>query len=475
VTDGYDAVVVGSGPNGLVGAITLAQAGRRVLVVEAEPTPGGGLRTEALTEPGFAHDVCSTVHALGAVSPAFADLPLAAHGVEWVHPEVPLAHPLDPDRAAVAHRSVADTVAAFTPHDARAYERLFSPLIEHVDSVVATLMEPLRPPRSPIVMAGFGIHALRSARGLAHGRFEDGHPQALLGGCAAHAIQPLSAPGTAGYGLFLLLLAHASGWPLVRGGSQVLADALVAILREHGGTVETGHPVTSLTELPDTPVTLLDLTPRQVVQLAGDRLPDRYRAALGRYRYGSGVCKVDWALSEPIPWRDPEVRRAGTVHLGGSLAAVTASEAAVAAGTNPDDPYVIVVQPTVADPSRAPAGRHVGWAYCHVPHGSFADRTVAIEAQIERYAPGFRDTVIARNTMTAPAMEAHNANYVGGDINGGSGDLRQLFTRPVASLHPWATPVDGLFLCSSSTPPGGGVHGMSGYHAARLALRRAGD
>jgi phytoene dehydrogenase-like protein len=472
VTRDYDAVVVGSGPNGLVGAVTLARAGRRVLLIEAASTAGGGLRTEALTDPGFVHDVCSTVHALGVVSPAFKDLPLGEHGVEWVHPIHPVAHPLDHGHPAVAHRSLAETVAAFIPNDARAYERLLARLVDHADSVVANLMEPLRPPRAPLVMAGFGIHALRSARGLAHARFEDGHAQALLAGCAAHAIQPLTAPGTAGYGLFMLLLAHAAGWPFVRGGSQVLADALVSILHEHGGALETGREVTALAELPSAPITLLDLTPRQVVRLAGDRLPDRYRAALGRYRYGPGVCKVDWALSDAIPWRDPEVRGAGTVHLGGPLAALTASEAAVAAGTNPDDPYVIAVQPTVADPTRAPEGRHVGWAYCHVPHGSAADRTLAIEAQIERFAPGFRDTVIARHTMTAPALEAHNANYIGGDINGGSGDLRQLFTRPVASLHPWATPVEGLYLCSSSTPPGGGVHGMSGYHAARLALRR---
>lgn len=468
-----DAVVVGSGPNGLVAAVTLARAGRRVLLVEAAATIGGGLRTAALTEPGFAHDVCSTVHPLGAVSPAFAALPLAEHGVEWVQPPVPLAHPLDPARAAVAHRSIDETVASFTPHDARSYGRLFGPMVEHADDIVETLLEPLRPPSSPLVMARFGVHALRSARGLAHGRFEDGHAQALFGGCAAHAIQPLTGAGTAGYGLFLLMLLHTVGWPLVRGGSQALADALVAILREAGGTVETGREVTDLAELPDTPITMLDLTPRQVLRIAGERLPDRYRAALGRYRYGSGVCKVDWALRDPIPWRDPGVRGAGTVHLGGPLDAVTASEAAVAAGTNPDDPYVIVVQPTVADPGRAPAGRHVGWAYCHVPNGSPVDRTSVIEAQIERYAPGFRDTVIARHTTTAPALEAHNANYVGGDINGGAGDLRQLFTRPVASLHPWATPVDGLYLCSSSTPPGGGVHGMAGHHAAHLALKRA--
>jgi len=468
----YDAVVVGSGPNGLVGAITLARAGRRVLLVEAASTIGGGLRSQALTEPGFTHDVCSTVHALGAVSPAFADLPLAAHGVEWLHPQYPIAHPLDHDRAVIAHREVAATSAAFTPHDERAYTRLFAPLVEHADAIVQTLMSPLRPPTHPLVMAGFGRHAIRSAQALAHARFEDGDAQALLAGCAAHAIQPLTAPGTAGYGLFLLALAHHSGWPVVKGGSQVLADALAAILREHGGAIETGREITALAELPETPITLLDLTPRQVVRIAGPTLPDRYRRHLERYRYGPGVCKVDWALGEPIPWTNAAVRGAGTVHVGATLAELAVSEAAVTAGTNPDAPYVIVVQPSVADPTRAPTGRHIGWAYCHVPHGSVEDRTAIIEAQIERFAPGFRDTILARHTMTAPAMETHNANYVGGDINGGAGDLRQLFTRPVVSAHPWATPVDGLYLCSSSTPPGGGVHGMGGLHAARLALRR---
>ncbi|MGZ6927917.1 MAG: phytoene desaturase family protein [Acidimicrobiia bacterium] len=470
--DAYDAVVVGAGPNGLVGAITLARTGRRVLLLEAAPCVGGGTRSEPLTEPGFVHDVCSTVHALAIASPAFAELPLADHGVEWVHPEIPVAHPLDGGRAAVLRRDVTATAAAFTGADARAYRRLFDPLVEHHDAIVETLMQPLRAPRAPLVMAGFGLHAIRSARALAHGRFEDGAAQALLGGCAAHAMQPLTHSGTAGYALFLMLLAHHGGWPVARGGSQRLADALTAILTEAGGEVVTDHEVTDLAALPPAPITLLDLTPRQVLRIAGERLPPHYRAALGRYRYGPGVCKVDWALAEPIPWTNAEVRGAGTVHLGGSLDEVVAAEAAVAAGRHPDRPYVIVVQPTVMDPTRAPAGRHVGWAYCHVPNGSGADQTSVIEDQVERFAPGFRDTVIGRHTMTAPAMEAHDANYVGGDINGGAGDLRQLFTRPVTSPRPWATPVDGLYLCSSATPPGGGVHGMGGLLAAQLAMRR---
>jgi len=466
-----DAVVVGAGPNGLVAAITLARAGRRVLVVEAQRSVGGGTRTEPLTEPGFVHDVCSTVHALGVVSPAFAALPLGDHGVRWLQPEIPFAHPLEGSRAAIAHRDIAATAAELTPHDERAYRRLYEPMVAHADDIVATLLDPLRVPRSPIVMARFGRHAIRSAQTLAHARFDDGAAQALLAGCAAHAIQPLTAAATAGYGVFMTVLAHTAGWPVAEGGSQRLADALASILCAHGGEIETGRPVTDLGELPGAAVTVLDLTPRQVLRLAGERLPDRYREALGRYRYGPGVFKVDWALTGPIPWRHPGVRGAGTVHVGGSLAEIAAAEADVAAGRHPERPYVIAVQPSVVDPSRAPAGRHVGWAYCHVPNGSTVDRTEAIEAQIERFAPGFRDVVLARHVMNTVAMEAHDENHVGGDINGGAGDLRQLFTRPVASRRPWATPRPGLYLCSSSTPPGGGVHGMGGLHAARLALR----
>lgn len=470
----YDAVVVGAGPNGLVGAITLARAGRKVLVLEAGPTIGGGMRSGALTEPGCVHDICSTVQALGVASPALAELPLADHGVEWCHPTVPVAHPLDDGRAAILRRSVTETAAAFDGKDARHYERLMAPLVAHSTALVGTFLSPLQVPRAPIAATGFGLRAIRSAHGLARATFDTDEPRALLAGAAAHAIQPLTNTGTAGYGLFLNLLAHASGWPVAKGGSQQLAGALGSIFTELGGTIVTDHAVTALDGIPPTRTTLLDITPRQFLQLAGDRLDGRYLRALTKFRYGPGVFKIDWALNGPIPWTNSEVRGAGTVHLGGTLEEITAAEAEVAAGRHPDRPYVIVVQPTVMDPSRAPAEMHVAWAYCHVPNGSTVDQTGAIERQIERFAPGFRDVVLNRHTMTTAAMETHNANYIGGDINGGAGDLRQLFTRPIASLHPWATPLDGVYLCSSSTPPGGGVHGMCGLHAARLALKRQG-
>lgn len=469
----YDAVVVGAGPNGLVGAITLAQAGWKVLVLEAASTIGGGLRSSDLTRPGFVHDICSTVQALGVASPAFADLPLQDHGVEWCHPGVPVAHPLDGGRAAILRRDVAETAAAFTPKDARRYERLMGTLVDHSTALVATLLSPLQLPHAPVAAAGFGRHAIRSADALARLRFDGDEPRALLAGTAAHAMQPLTHAGTAGYGLFLGLLAHAFGWPVARGGSQQLADALGAIFIDLGGEIETDYEVRDLNALPPARATLLDVTPRQVLNIAGDRVTGRYRRALTRYRYGPGVFKVDWALTGPIPWANTDVRTAGTVHLGGTLDEITRAEAEVDAGRHPERPYVIVVQPTIMDSSRAPNGAHVAWAYCHVPNGSTVDQTIAIENQIERFAPGFRDVVLDRHTMHTAAMETHDANYVGGDINGGAGDLRQLFTRPLISLHPWATPIPGVYLCSSSTPPGGGVHGMCGLHAARLALLRA--
>ncbi len=469
---GGDAVVVGSGPNGLAAAIVLARAGRAVTVLEGAEVLGGGCRSEELTLPGFVHDTCSTVQALALVSPFLRDLPLADHGLELVHPDVPLAHPLDDGTAVLLHRSVAETAAGLGD-DERAYRRLFDPLARHADELTGEILGPLRVPRHPVVLGRFGPVALRSTWGLARSRFEGERARAVLAGCSAHSMMSLRTPSTAAVGLVLMLSAHHAGWPVARGGSQRLADALAAHLRSLGGVIETGRYVESLAELDGYGHALLDVTPRQLLRLAGDRLPRRYARRLGRYRYGPGVFKLDWALDGPIPWTAPEVARAGTVHLGGTLEEVASSEDAASHGRHHDRPFVLLVQASGFDPTRAPAGKHTAWAYCHVPSGSTRDMTAAIEAQVERFAPGFRDLVIGRSAMGPAEMEAHNPNYVGGDINGGIQDLRQLFTRPVARLDPYSTPLDDVTLCSSATPPGGGVHGMCGYWAAQSVLRRA--
>ena len=465
-----DAVVVGAGPNGLAAAIVLAQAGRGVTLIEGAEAVGGGCRTEALTLPGYVHDTCSTVHALALVSPFLSSLPLAEHGFELVHPGAPLAHPLDDGSAVVMERSVEETARGLGP-DAHAYRRLFGPLLRSADELMAEILGPLRPPRHPLVLARFGASALRSATGLARGRFQGERARALLAGCCAHSMLSLRSPASAAFGIVLALSAHRVGWPVARGGSQRLADALASHLRSLGGEIETGRWVESLDEIAGAGDTLLDVTPRQFLRLAGDRLPDRYAGRLARYRYGPGVFKLDWALDGPIPWSAPEVSRAGTVHVGGTLDEIAESEEAVWEGEHPARPFVLLVQPSLFDPSRAPSGKHTAWAYCHVPNGSTRDMTGAIEAQVERFAPGFKDLVSARSRMDSAEVERRNPNYVGGDINGGVQDLRQLFTRPVARPIPYSTPVEGLYICSSSTPPGGGVHGMCGYFAARSALR----
>ncbi len=464
--------MVGSGPNGLVAAVTLARAGWSVTVLEAEGSAGGGTRSAELTLPGFVHDVCSAVHPLGVGSPALRDLPLAEHGLRWLQPDAPLAHPLGGERVAVLERSIAATARRFEGSDERAYRRLMEPLERSGSALVDSLLSPLSfPPGAPLALARYGLSGIRSANGLARSRFDHDEARALMAGLAGHSMLSLRAPITAGYGLMLGLLGHLVGWPVAKGGSQAIADALVSLLEAHGGTVELDRRVSSLAELPPRAVVLLDVTPRQVISLAGDQLPDSYRRRLQRFRYGPGVFKIDWALDGPIPWSAPGCSRAATVHVGGTLEEVALAESEVAAGRHPARPFVLLAQASVVDPSRAPAGAHTGWAYCHVPHGSSVDMTTAIESQVERFAPGFRDLVKERHVMGPAAMEAHDANYIGGDINGGVADFRQFVARPVLSRRPWATPVDGVYLCSSSTPPGGGVHGMCGWHAARCVLR----
>ncbi|MEX1252809.1 MAG: NAD(P)/FAD-dependent oxidoreductase [Dehalococcoidia bacterium] len=466
-------IVVGSGPNGLAAAIALAQAGRSVTVFEASETPGGGSRSAEVTLPGFVHDICSAVHAFGAASPYFRTLPLRDHGLDWVHPDLPLAHPLDGGEAVVLERSLTATARGLGP-DGASYHRLFAPLVAGWDELAAQLLGPmLRPPRHPLLLARFGLSALRSARSLARRHFKDEPARALFAGIAAHATLPLDQPLTASFALVLATAGHSAGWPFARGGSQRVADALVAHLGSLGGEVITGTPVSSLDELSPARAFMLDVTPRQVVEIAGTRLPAGYRRALERYRYGGAAFKIDYALDAPIPWQAEACRRAGTVHVGGTMDEIAAAERAVARGEHPDRPYVIVAQPSLFDSTRAPEGKHTAWTYCHVPNGSTVDMTERIEAQIERFAPGFRDRVLARSVLTPAQLQQYNANYVGGDIAGGSAGGLQLFFRPTRSASPYRTPAEGVYICSSSTPPGPGVHGMCGYWAARAALARS--
>jgi phytoene dehydrogenase-like protein len=468
-----DAIVIGAGPNGLAAALTLARAGRSVRVIEAADTIGGGTRTQELTLPGFRHDVCSTILPLTAASPFFLSVDLTAHGVELVHPDAPVAHALDGGRAVVLERSVTATATGLgDPHDARAWRILFGSLSRDAGKLSGELLRPvLHLPRHPLALARFGLPALRPATGLARGRFRSDGARALFAGLAAHAMLPLDRPLTASFGLVLGMYAHAVGWPMIRGGSDAVAAALAAEIRSLGGEITVGERVVDLAALPAARATSFDPTPTSLAAIAGDRLPARTRRRYGAFRYGPGVFKVDWALDGPVPWTADGLRRAATVHIGGTVYELAASEAEVAAGRHPDRPFVLFVQYHPWDPSRAPDGRTTAWAYCHVPNGSDVDMTDRIEAQVERFAPGFRDRVLARSTHGPAQLEAHDANYVGGDINAGVADIRQLLFRPVPTLDPYhAGP--GLYLASSSAPPGGGVHGMSGMLAARSALRR---
>lgn len=463
----YDAVVVGSGPNGLAAALTLAEAGREVLVLEAQDTAGGGLRTEELVEPGFRHDVCSTVMALASLSPF-----LKRRQLELALPEVPLAHPLDDGGAVLVQRSVAATAGSLGP-DERAYRRLIGPLTAQAEPLFQDLMKPIGlTPRHPVLMARFGLPALFPAFRLARLAFKGERARALFAGAAAHSLLGLDEAISASFGLVMLASAHATGWPVARGGSEAVAARLAEAFEARGGEIECGRLIENLTALPEHRAALFDVPSEALATIARERLPERYRARLARYRRGPGVFKLDWTLDAPIPWRAPECARAGTVHLGASLEEIALSEHEVAEDRHPEKPFVILVQPTLFDPSRAPAGKHVAWAYCHVPNGSLRDMTAAIEEQVERFAPGFKDVVRGRSQMNTKQLERIEPNCLGGDISGGRNDLAQLLARPRLGPAPYATPDPKLFLCSASTPPGGGIHGMCGMNAAELALKR---
>ena len=466
---GYDAVVIGSGPNGLAAACEIAHAGHSVLVVEARDTVGGGVRTAELTLPGFHHDVCAAMHPLGLASPFLRSLPLGELGVEWVHAPVPAAHPLDGQPAVLAHRSVEETAAGLGG-DAGAWRRLFGPIVGRWEQIIGDLLGPLRVPDHPITYVGFGALALVPATWMAKALLRETRARALFTGMAGHSMLPLDHAATGAYALMLSMLGQAVGWPVVKGGSQGLACALQRRLEAAGGAVQTGWTVTTLDELPPARALVFDTSPKTLLRVAGERLPAGYRRQLEHFRYGPGVFKVDYALDGPVPWRDPACATAMGLHLGGTLEEIAAAEHDVAQGEHPERPYVLVGQQSLFDGTRAPEGKQTVWAYCHVPNGSTVDMRPAIEAQFERFAPGFRDRVLAFRVHNALDMERYNANYVGGDINGGVQDIFQHFTRPTRSLTPYRTPAQGIYLCSSSTPPGGGVHGMCGYHAAAAVL-----
>lgn len=470
-----DAAVVGAGPNGLAGAIAIAQHGLDVRVYESCETIGGGARTLQLTEPGFWHDTCSAVHPMAVASPFFKMLPLREHGLAWIDPPIALAHPLHDGTAVTLRRSIDATAATLDEVDASAYQSLMRALVVRAEPLIEAISKPLPPTSHPWVLARFMTYGLRGITGLARTLFRGERARALMAGLGGHALLPLHRPAAGVIGLYLAVLAHHVGWPIPRGGAQKLSDALAEHLQSLGGRIETERLVRSLNDLPSARANLLEVMPRQMAAIAAARLPTGYRRRLRRYRHGPGVFKIDWALDGPIPWRADGCGHAGTVHLGGSFEEIAAGEQAVADGEHPQRPFVLLTQPTLFDPSRAPAGKHVAWAYCHVPSGSGRDMTELIERQVERFAPGFREMVRSRSVMNAQQMEAHNRNYIGGDINGGASDLWQMLFRPVMNFQPWATPNRGIYLCSAATPPGGGIHGMCGYNAAQVALRRLGE
>jgi phytoene dehydrogenase-like protein len=465
-----DAVVVGAGPNGLTAAAVLSLAGLSVTLLEARETIGGGCRTESLTLPGFHHDVCGAIHPMGAVSPIFQRLHLTDHGVQWMSAETPLAHPLDDGRVAILSRRLSDMPATLGGEDGRRWARMVRPFVDRHIQFFAEILRPIRIPRHPWLMARFAALGLQSCARLEQ-RFADTPARALLAGCAAHSFLPMTAPGSASFGLVLAVAGHAIDWPCARGGSQRIVDALASVARSAGCVIETNAPVRTLSDVPPARAVLFDVTPRQLMAIAADALSSSYRRQLAQYRYGPGVFKIDYALADRIPWRARACATAATVHVGGAASEIARSEAAVNAGAAPDAPFVLIAQQSHMDDSRAPKEHHTGWAYCHVPHGSYVDMTERIERQIERFAPGFRDIVLARHVITPSALQAHNPNMIGGDIGGGANTLRQFLFRPTRRWNPCTTSNPRLFLCSSSTPPGGGVHGMCGYWAARAVLR----
>ncbi len=470
LTPEYDAVVIGSGPNGLAAGIRLAHRGLSVLILEAAETAGGGVRSGQLTLPGFTHDICSAVHPLAVSSPFFRMLPLEDHGLKWIYPKVDCAHPFDDGSAVFLENSVDYTADALLA-DSKLYRKIMSPLVRNWDQLISEILAPLHIPSHPFPLLNFGYRGQNSVVNFSQRHFNDYRTCGLFAGLAAHSILPLEKPLTLAVGLVLAAAGHAVGWPFPEGGSQYLARALISYFKSLGGSLITSNPVKSFNELPKATVYLFDVTPKQLLEIVGDKLPERYQKKLRKYRYGPGVFKVDWALDSPIPFKSKPCLSAGTVHIGGTMEEVAESERAVWQGRHSEKPFIILAQPSLFDTTRAPAAKHTAWAYCHVPNGSTQDMTQLIENQIERFAPGFHEVIIERHTMFPAQLEKYNANYIGGDINGGVQDWRQLFSRPANMFSPYSTPVTGVYLCSSSTPPGGGVHGMCGYYAAHQALK----
>jgi phytoene dehydrogenase-like protein len=465
----YDAVVVGSGPNGLAAAITLQRAGLSVIVLEGKDTVGGGLRTAELTLPGFKHDICSAIHPLAAGSPFFQTLPLQKFGLEYIYPPVAAAHPFDDGTAAILTKSV-DETARLLGQDEGAYKALLDPIVKAWPGLAPNVLGPLQFPKHPLDLAAFGLKALPSATFLAK-RFATKEAKGLWAGMAAHSIQPLTNIATSAIGLVLLATGHLRGWPVPKGGSDAIANALADYFVSLGGVIKTGAYVQSMNDLPSSKTVLFDVTPKQLMKIAGERFSSLYKWQLNRYKYGMGVFKIDWALDGPIPFTAAGCRQAGTVHLGNTLEEIVQSEDQTSRGRQAQKPFVLLAQQSIVDSSRAPEGKHTAWSYCHVPNGSQVDMTRSIEQQVERFAPGFRDRILAKHVMNTAQMEAYNPNYIGGDINGGVIDISQLFTRPAVRISPYRTSANGLYICSSSTPPGGGVHGMCGYYAAKKALK----